>query len=220
MQWWVTSVLDTLGPAGLASWVFWVVLAICLHELGHGWAALRQGDPTPAVTGHMTWNPVVHMGPTSLVLFAVTGMAFGAMPVDPTRFRGRHAEALVALAGPAVNAVLAVVSAVGAALVGSYAPLGGTSPLWDNLSMFFVMGATLNVALAAFNLLPIPPLDGSRVVATYVPEYRRFFGQTEQGQWVGLGLFVLAFMFAGREVFGAAAAVSGEMIGLLASVLP
>jgi hypothetical protein len=88
----------------------WVIGSIVLHELAHGWAAIRLGDTTPRDLGHMTWNPLVHMGGFSLVVFAVIGIAWGMMPVDPSRLRGRYGDALVALAGPAMNIVLAAVS--------------------------------------------------------------------------------------------------------------
>ncbi len=72
-----------------------VVVSICLHELAHGWAAIRQGDDTPIQLGHMTFNPMVHMGSVSLLLFVFTGIAFGAMPVNPLRFRSRYGQAIV-----------------------------------------------------------------------------------------------------------------------------
>jgi len=62
VNWWVIQVLDSFGPAFLASWIVWVIGSITLHELAHGWAAIWQGDRTPVLTGHMTWNPLVHMG--------------------------------------------------------------------------------------------------------------------------------------------------------------
>lgn len=111
MHWWVQEIWE-LSPVLLGCWVFWIIGSITLHELAHGWAALRQGDSTPVEAGHMTLNPVVHMGKVGLIMFAVAGIAFGMMPVDPSRFRSRHGDASVAAAGPAVNLVLAVVSFV------------------------------------------------------------------------------------------------------------
>ena len=76
--WWVHSLVQDGRIVELISWIFWVILSITLHELAHGWVALWQGDDTPRITGRMTANPVVHMGPMSLLVFAVTG---GAPPV-------------------------------------------------------------------------------------------------------------------------------------------
>ena len=87
-----------------------VVVSIVLHELAHGYAAIKLGDDTPLVTGHMTFDPLVHMGGMSLILLAIAGIAFGAMPVDRTRLRGRYGEAIMAAAGPAMNVLLAVLA--------------------------------------------------------------------------------------------------------------
>ena len=84
--WWMADLWQQ-NPMLLCSWVFWVILSICLHELGHGYAAIKCGDDTPRLSGHMTLNPIVHMGVPSLVMFAIVGIAWGMMPVDPSRFR-------------------------------------------------------------------------------------------------------------------------------------
>lgn len=207
MDWWVHNLWNS-EPALLVSWVVWVIGSIVLHELAHGWAAIRFGDRTPIETGHMTWNPLVHMGGFSLIVFAVVGIAWGAMPVNPSRMRGRHAEALVALAGPAMNLALAAFAlTLGLLWVGV---AGGVwipsvqagEPLFTNMQIFFRAGVFLNVLLMVFNLMPIPPLDGSRILAYYSPGYRRFFFESENGQWVGLGLFVLLFFFGFDLIIG------------------
>ena len=71
MQWWVHSAYESGGIVLLFSWAFWVIFSIVLHELSHGWAAIANGDNTPRELGHMTMNPVVHMGWMSLVFFAI-----------------------------------------------------------------------------------------------------------------------------------------------------
>ena len=80
MSWWVHHVVETRGAVVLVAWIFWVILSIVLHELAHGWAALWQGDDTPRRLGRMTMNPLVHMGGTSLLIFAIIGIAWGVMP--------------------------------------------------------------------------------------------------------------------------------------------
>ena len=169
MNWWVSNYLERPdGLIWLTAIVFWVIGSIVLHELAHGWAATAFGDPTPRLTGHLTWNPLVHMGVPSLVMFALVGVAWGAMPVDPTRMRGRYAAALVSAAGPAMNFVLAALSTLclgvwtgitGHGLLGT----AGLAPhIVENFTTFFFVGASYNVVLMLFNLLPIPPLDGSK----------------------------------------------------------
>ena len=87
-----------------------VVISIVLHELAHGWAAIWQGDDTPRVMGHMTPDPLVHMGGFSLLMLVLVGLAFGAMPVNPRNFRSKYGDALVSAAGPAMNFLLAFIA--------------------------------------------------------------------------------------------------------------
>lgn len=214
--WWVTTALNEGGPPFLVSWVVWVIGSICLHELSHGWTAIRHGDDTPILTGHMTWNPLVHMGAQSLILFALIGIAWGAMPVNPTRLRGRHADAKVAAAGPLMNIGLALASTVGGAIVlllARRAIAAGGSPgaTLDNFFMFFMLGTALNIALAVLNLMPFPPLDGWRIGSSLVPAYGRLFG-TSGGMLVGLAGFFAIFFFGGKYIFGFAIGASHWLI--------
>ena len=88
--WWMSDMWQNGQSVELVSWVWWVIFSICLHELGHGVAAIWEGDDTPIRTGHMTWNPLVHMGGMSLLIFALVGFAWGLMPVNPGNFRHRR----------------------------------------------------------------------------------------------------------------------------------
>jgi len=194
INWWVSNYWD-INPVLLGSWVIWVIGSIILHELGHGVAAIRCGDTTPIDTGHMTWNPLVHMGATSLICFALFGFTWGLMPVNPSRFRGRYAEALVAAAGPAVNLGLAAICIFGDAMWLRFGPQTGLAlHVIGNVHTFLWTGAMINVMGVLFNLLPVPPLDGSRILADFVPAYARAM-QTEKGAIAGL--LVVALIFAG-----------------------
>lgn len=209
-NWWVAQVWE-VSPVLLFSWVFWIIVSIVLHELAHGWAAIRCGDRTPIDSGHMTINPMVHMGPTSLAVFALVGIAWGLMPVDPSRFRRRHDDALVAAAGPAMNLVLAVVCLACfclwvAGAGGHWVPgLKAPEHVYHNFQMFFHTGAMLNIVLMLFNLIPLPPLDGSRIVASISRGFARLW-EDERSRLPALLAFVLVFFFAGDVLFGAAAA--------------
>jgi Zn-dependent protease len=210
--WWVAREWEE-SPVSLVSWVVWVIGSIVLHELAHGWAAIRAGDRTPIDSGHMTWNPLVHMGQTSLIMFALVGIAWGAMPVDPSRFRGRYDDAKVAFAGPAMNLVLfgiAILAAVGAFI---FEPRLG-DPLGHNVFVFCITGAYLNLALMFLNLLPVPPLDGSRILGSFVPGFNRFW-TGEQAPIIGLVAFIAVFFFGGRYVFGAAQYVTLQTFAAL-----
>lgn len=219
MGWWVAELLEA-NPALLGSWIVWVIGSIVLHELAHGWAALRHGDSTPRELGHMTWNPLVHMGGLSLLVFAVVGIAWGQMPINPHRMQGRHAPALVALAGPLMNLSLAAIAIIGGAIWLRYASASQLSDaIVEPVRVFFFAGAFLNLILAGFNLLPVPPLDGYRILSEYWSPVRRLT-EHPQGQLVGLGLFALIFFTAGDLLFGPAMEASGVATAWLAMRLP
>lgn len=164
MNWWIADLFQAGRVVELVSWIFWVIFSITMHELAHGWAALWQGDDTPRRLGRMTANPLVHMGPVSLLVFAIVGIAWGMMPTDPSRYRWRRrGRVVVAGAGPAMNLALAAVSIL---LLVVWLKAGPADHrIYENLATFLFTGAWLNVVLALFNLLPVPPLDGANVLA-------------------------------------------------------
>lgn len=152
-----------------------IVGSIVLHELGHAFAADRQGDATPRMLGHFTWNPLVHMGATSLILACTIGIAFGSTPVNRRNFRNRrYGDAIVSFAGPAVNLLLFLFGAVMLGLTWHFAPetaLGlRTKELWQTVALY-------NVALFLFNMIPLPPMDGFSVADGTL-------GMGEAGPWL------------------------------------
>lgn len=215
--WWFESAWST-DPMLAVSWAAWVIVSITLHELAHGWAAIKRGDTTPIETGHMTWNPIVHMGVFSLVVFALIGIAWGAMPVNPSRIRGRHGDAAVAAAGPIMNLYLALGCIVASALWQGYAH-GLPDQFHQNIATALFVGAWLNLVLCAFNLLPILPLDGGRILASFHPPYARL-GESQGGMFLMLGVFMLVFFFGIGAIFGAAMDLTNAAVGGLISVLP
>ena len=223
--WWITDWLaEPNGKVIVVSWLVWVVVSITLHELAHGWAAIKLGDDTPVRSGHMTWNPMVHMGPYSLGALLLIGIAWGAMPVDPSRLRGKHADTLVTVAGPVMNLVLGVIALT--ALI-FWEPLAGGhiissmtigDPLRTNLEIFLRAGAFLNFVLMLFNLLPVPPLDGGRILMNLWPSFNRLM-RSENGQWIGLGVFVLFFVVIAPKLFGVSMALVFGITDLTQSLL-
>lgn len=149
------------------------------HEIAHGWAALRQGDPTARDAGRLSWNPIRHIDPFfTIVLPLMTavsgGFIFGGakpVPVDPRNYRHyRRGDIIVSLAGVATNLLIAVACTV---LV---VPIGMLGHAWDAgagtlavLQAMLLLGIQVNLLLAVFNLLPIPPLDGSHVLKHLLP---------------------------------------------------
>ena len=193
--WWISDLWQAGQISLLASWLFWVIAAITLHELAHGWAAIWQGDDTPRELGHMTPNPLVHMGGMSLLMLALVGIAWGLMPTDPSRYRwGRRGRIVVAGAGPAMNLLLAFLCLT---LLGLYLAKGipasaaELTPGQANLVTFLKTGGWLNLFLAAFNLLPVFPLDGCSVLAGISRTWYRWMQNPnfQNAGWIVLLLF-------------------------------
>lgn len=148
-----------------------LLLAFTCHEFAHAWTALRQGDDTAYMLGRVTLNPVAHLDPVGSVLLPALGLIGGGMlfgwakpvPVNTRKFRNyKRGDLIVSLAGVTANALLALVFTAALAGVGLAIPALGS--MAETLIAFCVVGIELNVLLLFFNLLPIPPLDGSRVL--------------------------------------------------------
>lgn len=145
-----------------------LILAIGLHEYAHALAADLQGDRLPRAMGRLTLNPIKHLDPLGTALIFIAGFGWG----KPVEFRPealasrRFGAAIVAVAGPVMNVVLGLVGAMAYRL---YA-LG---PHVDFLEMFLRSFIFINAVLAVFNLLPVPPLDGSRLLTIFLPPSRQ-----------------------------------------------
>ncbi len=150
-------------------------MSLTIHEWAHAWSAFLLGDDTAMRLGRMSFNPLVHVDPIGTFLLPLIGIPFGwakPVPVNPTRFRQEVSMdmgmLLTAAAGPISNLVLAAV-AITAAIAANSLGLAVPSP-FDLLLTLLVQ---LNVILALFNLLPVPPLDGSRIADALMPESLR-----------------------------------------------
>jgi len=177
-----------------------LLVSLVLHELAHAYAATWLGDPSPRADGRLSVNPIVHLDPLGTAMFAITALVsdfiFGwAKPVmvSPRYFRRPQIDmALVAVAGPATNLLLAL-GCVAWLIHGS---LEGT------LEEVVIRAFEVNVVLGIFNLIPIPPLDGSRIVAAVMP--RALHARWAQLDQVGIiALFAVIFIFSEQfwEVF-------------------
>lgn len=155
------------------------LLGIILHEVAHGWVAARRGDPTASQLGRLTLNPLPHIDPTGLLVFGLTSLTgsfvFGwakPVPVNPRYFRNPVRDMmLVALAGPMTNFVLAALFAV---LLRLFIIALPPNLWWGDSTYHFVLemlqaGVMINCGLAWLNMLPLPPLDGSKVLAYFLP---------------------------------------------------
>lgn len=149
--------------AGLVLLAVAFLIALSLHEFGHALAATWQGDPTAKLAGRLTLNPKAHLDPVGTFMLVLVGFGWGKpVPFAPNKLRSqRFGAALVGVAGPVVNVLLAFLAAL------LYLQLGqGQLGL---LGRFIVINLYLNVTLALFNLMPIPPLDGSRILSALLP---------------------------------------------------
>ena len=217
MTWWVHDYVQAGLYIELISWIFWVILSITLHELAHGWAAIWQGDDTPIHTGHMNANPLVHMGGHSLVIFALCGIAWGAMPVNPNRFRdGRRGDIYVSAAGPAMNLLIGAACTIILTLWLWLAPQ--ETELYRNVAVFLFYGVGLNMILAPLNLLPIPPLDGSHILAGFSRKAAELFNRP-QAMIFGMLVFMAIFFMSpvGGLLFNAAWVGAEALIDLAGS---
>jgi Zn-dependent protease len=183
--------MDQLGQMlhSLASMGLPLLVAMVLHEYAHGWAAARCGDPTARLQGRLTLNPLAHIDPFGTIILPLLclllpgGFLLGwakPVPVDPRNFREpRRDMALVAAAGPGMNLLLAVFSALGLTVLLSLAPdvRLNTADAAGSLTGFVLVplavmayySVLINVFLGLFNLLPIPPLDGGRILTCVLP---------------------------------------------------
>ena len=205
----------TTDPVYFFSVAFTVVVSVTLHELGHAVAAIRQGDDTPRLAGRLTLDPMKHMGPMSIVILLVAGIAWGSTPVNPAKFRSRYGDAIVSLAGPAVTVGLALIGLTALGLWMRAAPTVA-SPAVGNLRIFLLVFGTTNILLCVFNLLPVPPLDGSHIVASFVPPFKRLLADpNNQGMFFVL---LIALFFAAPHLWHAADVVSIHYLGWVSGV--
>lgn len=167
------------GLSGIIVLIPAILIAITFHEYAHGKVAFLFGDPTPQLQGRLTLNPIKHLDPIGTILLFIAGFGWAKpVQVNPANFKGdkRKTMMYVGLAGPAMNLVLAYLAAVGMQITGGLnIGIAGSLYLFFNLLLFY------NVILAIFNLIPIPPLDGSKILAGLVPlRYVSYIQKIEQ----------------------------------------
>ena len=156
-----------------------LLFSVIAHEYAHGYAALKQGDTTALMLGRLTWNPIKHIDPfmtiiLPAVLFKTTGVMLGGakpVPVNPNNYRNpKRGDIIVSLAGVTVNLLIALGCVLLFVIVGAIARVAPTADTVLGVAQAMtVIGIQLNLLLVAFNLIPIPPLDGSHVVKHLLP---------------------------------------------------
>ena len=194
------SPLELLRTEPLAFFMLAIslVLSLSLHEFAHAYSADLQGDRYPRAMGRVTINPVRHLDPLGTLLILLVGFGW-AKPVEfrPSALRSqRFGGALVALAGPMMNLLLAIVGLVGLKLTVSDPFISGGTLFIDQggltgqIAVFWISFSSINVILAVFNLIPLPPLDGSRLLTIFLPPKRQniIYFLDKYGFFILLGL--------------------------------
>ncbi len=197
-----------------------MVLSLSVHEWAHAWSAFKLGDDTAAREGRLTLNPLVHIDPIGTFLLPMLGVPFGwakPVPVNPARFSRKvtmgTGMAITAAAGPLSNLLIAIVCAVGLGLLMRFSvDLRQSQALW----MLLLYCVQLNVGLALFNLLPVPPLDGSRIL-------ERVVGYRHREAWatftrVSPIVLLVVIATAGVVLAGPMEAMTELMYGLMMRV--
>lgn len=175
------------NPLSFLMWVVALIISITVHEFSHALAADKLGDPTPRVQGRLTLNPLVHLDPLGTLMLIIARFGWGKpVQFDPFNLANpRRDAALISLAGPASNLLLAALSA----LIGGFAL---RNHLYPEISFeLFTNLIGLNLVLAVFNLLPIHPLDGGKILVGILPRDTAYEVDKILNQY---GMFILIFM--------------------------
>lgn len=170
-----------------------IVVFLCMpvHELSHGLAAYKLGDDTAKRLGRLTFNPFAHLDPIGTLMIFFFGIGYAKpVPINPIKFKDyRRDIALTALAGPLSNVVMAFIAAFVSSAVSYFFPSSNVAYI---IALLFSLTAQINITLAVFNLIPIPPLDGSRVLGMILPDrlYEKYF---RYERYIMIAFMVLLF---------------------------
>ncbi len=195
--------LDLASMGGAALRVAAIFLCLTIHETCHGLAALALGDPTAKSMHRLSLNPLRHIDPLGLVLMFAAGFGWAKpVPVDPRYFKNpKQGMAVTALAGPVSNFLLAFLAVAVSKVIYLYAPY---TSAWDVAFSFFLYTlAPLSLGLGLFNLLPIPPLDGSKVLGAFLPDHA-YFTLMRYERYGMVALLVLSWLGVGDGFIGSA----------------
>lgn len=201
-------------------WLVVVFLSIAFHEYSHGWAANQLGDDTAEREGRLTLNPISHIDAVGSIILPLFLFLIGSpflfgwakpVPYNPNNLNNRRwGPALVALAGPAANFLIALFAALIFRFIyrGSFGGFASVADADVNVIQFFALLSIINISLAVFNLIPVPPLDGSKILSAVLPRLgREIFDFLERvGPIFIFIIFIFAFSaispFLGKIIFG------------------
>lgn len=203
-------------PAGLLSLLLTlpaVIIAITFHEYAHALAADKLGDDTPRMQGRLNLNPMSHLDPVGFVLLMFAGFGWGKpVQINPRNFNRNvsmdKGEAIVSLAGPIMNFVLAIVSAIVLAAVYMFASPSFLLTMPGNIIYILLQElVVINIGLGVFNLIPLPPLDGSKIFINFLPYNAR--------RWILENSQIFYYIFLAIWITGLAGIIISPIINLL-----
>ena len=194
----------------LLMWIPIVMLSLSLHETAHAYIAYKLGDPTARNLGRCTMNPIKHIDPMGFLAMLVVGFGWAnPVPINSRNFENpKKGMAISSLAGPVSNLLLATLMAL---LFAIFEGLYMFSPFFAKnettmialyyVALFFYYGVWLNVSLAIFNFIPVPPLDGSRILGLILPT-KYYFKFMEYERYIGIGfaIVVIALSYMGISI--------------------
>lgn len=190
-----------------------VIIAITFHEYAHAYAADRLGDDTPRMQGRLNLNPMSHLDPVGFVLLMFAGFGWGKpVQINPRNFNRDvsidKGEAIVSLAGPLMNFILAIVSAIILAAVYMFASTAFLSSTVGNVIYILLFElVVINIGLGVFNLIPLPPLDGSKIFINFLPYNAR--------RWILEHSQMFYYIFLAIWITGLAGIIISPIINLL-----
>jgi len=177
-----------------------LLITLTIHEFSHGFVAYMLGDDTAKRAGRLTLNPVSHIDPIGLIMLFIARIGWAKpVPINPYNFRDyKRDTALTAAAGPAANFVMAILLSIIFNFLKKMNPellyLGGASAFGVSLLLYAIM---INLALGLFNLLPIPPMDGSKILGGFLSDeaYAKYTARERQGAQILMGILMISYVF-------------------------
>lgn len=207
---WVVTSMGADGLLGLLLSLPGVIIAITFHEFAHAYSAYKLGDDTPKHQGRLNLNPFSHLDILGFFMLIVAHFGWGKpVEINPRNFNGKYSlsasEAIVSIAGPVMNFILAIVFAIIFGILTSFMPatfvLGTTGALILSIIQYTII---INIGLGIFNLIPLPPLDGSKVLMHFLPYNGKVWMANKEG--------IFSLVFIGLWVTGIAGKIIAPLI--------